>query len=363
MMPAMLPQFGAECLVSDRHGGRPKQPREGDPQMTTRLLTALALATAAWLTAAVPATATAAWPERPVQMIIPYPPGGATDVIGRILAQRLSAGLGQPVVVENKGGAGGNIGAGLVAKARNDGYTILMAAMTSHSTMATLEKGRLSYDLLNDLTAVQVVGYVPLVFVVHPSVPAKTFSELVAYAKANPGKLNYASSGAGAPQRMAAELFRKQANAEMIHVPYKGSGPAMTDLVGGQVNLMAETVPAALQFVKSGKLRALAVTTAEKISMLPEVPTVAESGGIWKDFEVVSTFGVMVPQGTPPPVVQRLNAELAKIMQDAEAKEQMLGQGVYALAPQTPDKAAARLRDEVSRWAKVIGEAGIVSDN
>lgn len=333
--------------------------------MEKRFLARLALGTATLATAllALPApAAAAAWPERPLQMIIPYPPGGATDVIGRILAQRLGPLLGQQVVVENKGGAGGNIGAAQVAKAKPDGYTILMAAMTSHSTMATLEKGRLQYDLLKDLTAVQVVGFVPLVFVVHPSVPAKSFAELVDFAKANPGKLNYASSGAGAPQRMAAELFRRQADADMVHVPYKGSGPAMTDLVGGQVNMMAETVPAALQFIKAGKLRALAVTTTEKISMLPDVPTVSESGGIWKGFEVVSTFGVMVPQGTPAEIVDRLNVELGKIMGDPQAQEQMLGQGVYALQPQPPAKAAERLQLEVSRWAKVIDEAKIVSD-
>ena len=319
---------------------------------------------AALALAAVPGQARAqAWPERAVQMIVPYPPGGATDVIGRIIAQRLSTGLGQPVVVENRGGAGGNIGAAAVAKAKNDGYTILMAAMTSHSTMATLEKGRLQYDLLKDLVAVEVVGYVPLVFVVNPEVPAKTFEELVAYAKANPGKLQYASSGAGAPQRMAAELFRGMTGAEMIHVPYKGSGPAMTDLVGGQVNLMAETVPASLQFIKSGKLRALAVTTPEPISMLPDVPTVASAGGIWSGFEVVSTFGVMVPAGSPAPVIERLNRELGKIMVDPQAQEQMLAQGVYALKPKSPDAAAERLRQEVSRWQKVITDAGIISDS
>ncbi len=303
------------------------------------------------------------WPERPLQMIIPYPPGGATDVIGRIVAQRLGPLLGQTVVVDNRGGAGGNIGAAAVAKARPDGQTLLMAAMTSHSTMATLEKGRLQYDLLNDLVAVEVVGFVPLVFVVHPSVPVNSFTDLVAYAKTHPGKLNYASSGAGAPQRMAAELFRIMTGAEMTHIPYKGSGPAMTDLVGGQVNLMAETVPASLQFIKSGKLKALAVTTPEPISMLPDVPTVASAGGIWSGFEVVSTFGVMVPRGTPAPVIARLNTELGKLMIDSEAQAQFLGQGVYALKPKTPAAAAERLEQEVSRWRKVITDAGIISDS
>jgi tripartite-type tricarboxylate transporter receptor subunit TctC len=321
----------------------------------TLLRTALAA-----MALALPAAAFAAWPEHPVKLVVPYPPGGATDVIGRIVAQRLSTALGQQVVIDNKGGAGGNIGADLVAKSKPDGYTLLMAAMTSHSTMVTLEKGKITYDLLKDLTPVEIVGYVPLVFVVHPSVPATTFEQLIAYAKANPGKVSYASSGAGAPQRMAAEMFRKRIGVEMIHVAYKGSGPAMTDLAGGQVLMMAETVPAALQLIKAGKLRAIAVTTQQRISMLPDVPTVAESG--WPDFEVVSTFGVMAPAGTPPDVVARLNAELAKIMQDPAAKEQFLQQGVYTLPPQSPQQAATRLNGEVSKWAKVINEAGIKAD-
>lgn len=310
--------------------------------------------------AAAPLFAWAAYPERPIRMVVPYPPGGATDVIGRIVAQRLGAALGQQVVVENKGGAGGNLGADAVAKAKPDGYTILMGAITSHSTMAKLEKGKLPYDLQKDLTAVMVVGYVPLVFVTHPSVPVSTFQQLVTYVQANPNKLNYASSGAGAPQRMAVELFRKQSGGVMTHVPYKGSGPAMTDMVGGQVQLMAETVPAALQFIKTGKLRALAVTTPQRISMLPDVPTVNESG--WKDFEVTSTFGVLVPAGTPPDVIARLNAELAKIVQSPEAKAQFLEQGVFALAPQAPEKAAERVLAEIARWAKVIDETGVKAD-
>lgn len=328
-------------------------------QKTRRVVLATAAVIGA-LCAMAPLQASAAWPEKAVTMVVPYPPGGATDVIGRILAQRLTTALGQQVVVENRGGAGGNIGAAAVAKAKNDGYTILMGAITSHSTMATLEKGRLQYDLLKDLTPVMIVGQVPLVFVVHPSVPANNLKELIAYGRANPGKLSYASSGAGAPQRMAAELFKRQAGLEMLHVPYKGSGPAMIDLISGTVLMMTETAPASLQFVKAGKLRALAVTTAQRISMLPDVPTAMEAG--LKDFDVSSTFGVLVPTGTPGDVIARLNAELAKIMKDPEAQQQMLGQGVYALPATTPAKAAERLNQEVARWAKVIGDASIKSD-
>jgi tripartite-type tricarboxylate transporter receptor subunit TctC len=317
------------------------------------------LAAAASLLCLAAGSALAQYPNKPIKMIVPYPPGGATDVIGRVLAQRLSTALGQQVVVDNRGGAGGNIGADAVAKAAPDGYTILMGALTSHSIMATLEKDTIRYNLEKELTPVAVVGSVPLVWVVHPSVPVKDMKEFIAYAKANPGKLTYASSGAGAPQRMCAELFRGMTGADMIHVPYKGSGPAMTDLVGGQVNTMCETVPASMQLIKAGKLRALGVTTAKRISMLPDVPTTAEQG--MPGYEVASMFGVLVPAGTPKPVIDRLNAELAKILAMPEAQAQLLEQGAYAVQT-TPEQAATRVRAEIAMWAKVIKQANIKSD-
>ena len=301
----------------------------------------------------------AQYPNKPIKMIVPYPPGGATDVIGRVLAQRLSTALGQQVVIDNRGGAGGNIGADAVAKSAPDGYTLLMGALTSHSIMATLEKGSIRYDLEKDLTPVAVVGSVPLVWVVHPSVPVKDMKEFVAYAKANPGKLTYASSGAGAPQRMCAELFRGMTGADMIHVPYKGSGPAMTDLVGGQVNTMCETVPASMQLIRAGKLRALGVPAAKRISMLPDVPTTAEQG--MPGYEVASLFGVMVPAGTPRPIIDRLNAELQKILATPEAQAQLLEQGAYAVQT-TPEQASARVQREIAMWAKVIKDANIKAD-
>jgi len=311
--------------------------------------------------AALAATAALAqpYPSKSIKLIVPYPPGGATDVIGRVMAQRLTTALGQQVVVDNRSGAGGNIGAEAVAKSPPDGYTLLMGALTSHSIMATLEKGSIRYDLGKDLVPVAVVGSVPLVWVVHPSLPVKTLQELVAYAKANPGKLTYASSGAGAPQRMCAELFKLKIGADMIHVPYKGSGPAMADLVGGQVLTMCETVPAALQLIKGGKLRALAVTTSERISQLPDVPTAAEAGvtGI----EVASLFGVMAPAGTPAPIVAKLNAEIQKILAMPEAQEQLLQQGAYAVK-MSPEQSNDRIKQEISQWAKVIQDAKIKAD-
>jgi tripartite-type tricarboxylate transporter receptor subunit TctC len=299
------------------------------------------------------------YPTKSIKLIVPYPPGGATDVIGRVLAQRLTTALGQQVVVDNRGGAGGNIGAEAVAKSAPDGYTLLMGALTSHSIMATLEKGTIRYDLGKDLVPVAVVGSVPLVWVVTPSLPVKTLQELVTYAKANPGKLSYASSGAGAPQRMCAELFKLKIGADMIHVPYKGSGPAMADLVGGQVLTMCETVPASLQLIKGGKLRALAVTMPERISQLPDVPTAAEAGvtGI----EVASLFGVMAPAGTPAPIVAKLNAEIQKVLAMPEAQEQLLAQGAYAVR-MTPEQSGERIKREIAQWAKVIQDAKIKSD-
>jgi tripartite-type tricarboxylate transporter receptor subunit TctC len=302
----------------------------------------------------------AAYPDRPIKLIVPYPPGGATDVIGRILAKNLGDSLGQQVLVENRSGAGGNIGAEAVAKANPDGYTLLMGAVTSHSTMATLEKGKLRYDLLKDFTPVMIVGSVPLVVVVNPNVPVRTLKGLVDYAKANPDKLNYASSGAGAPQRMGAEIFQKEAGLKITHVPYKGSGPAMTDLVAGQVNMMVETVPAALPFINAGQLRPLAVTTAKRISMLPDVPTTAESG--MPTLEVSSTFGVLAPVSTPIPIVDQLNSAIAKLLLNPEVKEAFLKQGVYAAAPTKPKKSAELLATEVKRWEKVIREADIKAE-
>jgi len=309
-------------------------------------------------------SAWAAYPEKAVRMVVPYPAGGATDIIGRLLAQRLSVVFKQPIVVENRPGVSGNLGAREVAKAEADGYTLLMGAISSHAAMATLSGARAGYDVLKDFASIQVVGEVPMVFVVHPSFPVETFGQLVAYARANPGKVSYASGGAGAPHRMTAELFRIQAGLEMLHVPYKGSAPAMTDLVGGQVNMMADTVPSALPFIRAGKLRALAVTTPRRVQMLPEVPTVAEAGGPpWKDFDVSIYYGLLAPTGTPAEVLHRLNTEAAKIMLDPETQRSLQQHGVNILAPQTLANANERLSREVARWTRVIATAGIKADD
>jgi tripartite-type tricarboxylate transporter receptor subunit TctC len=234
-----------------------------------------------------------------------------------------------------------------------------MGAVTSHSIIHTLEHGKVPYNFEQDFSPITMVGSVPLVFVVNPSVPAKNLKELIAFAKSKPGYLTYASSGAGAPQRMAAELFKRTAGVDILHVPYKGSGPAMTDLVGGQVLMMVETVPAAQQFIKSGKLRGLAVTTPQRISMLPEMPTAAEAG--LPGFEVSSMFGLLAPANTPKPIVDRLNAEMIKILEKPEVKEQLLQQGAYAMSA-TPEQTKVRIKKEIDMWAKVITESKITSD-
>jgi tripartite-type tricarboxylate transporter receptor subunit TctC len=219
-----------------------------------------------------PAMSADAYPDKPIRLIVPYPPGGATDVIGRVLAQELTGALGQSVIVENRAGAAGNIGADQVAKAQPDGYTLLMGALTSHSINAALYRGRVTYDVEKSFAPVSIVGTVPLVFVVNPSVQAKTLSEFIALAKSKPGYITMASAGNGSPQHLAGEMFKRTAGVDILHVPYKGSGPAMTDLMGGQVLSMIETVPAAQGNIKAGKLRALAVTSPQRVDALPPIP-------------------------------------------------------------------------------------------
>jgi tripartite-type tricarboxylate transporter receptor subunit TctC len=300
------------------------------------------------------------YPDKPIKLVIPYPPGGATDVIGRIMAQELSKSLNQQVVPDNRAGDSGNIGADMVAKSPADGYTLLMGALTSHSINANLDKDKIRYNLEKDFTPVDVVGVVPLVFVVNPSVPVKNMKEFIAYAKANPGKLTFASSGAGAPQRLAMEMFRYQLGLDLLHVPYKGSGPAMTDLVGGQVLTMSETVPAALQFIQAGQLRPLAVTTAKRISQLPDVPTVTEATGL-PNFDVVSMFGILAPAGTPKPIIDKLSGDIKIILQRPEVQERMLAAGVYVnyLSPADSSK---RISREMSMWSKVIKDSNVKAD-
>jgi tripartite-type tricarboxylate transporter receptor subunit TctC len=296
------------------------------------------------------------YPSKVIKLIVPYPPGGATDVIGRVMAQKLSVALSQQVIVDNRAGAAGSIGAAAVASAAPDGYTLLMGAMTSHSISAVLYKKVVNFDMDKSFAPIAIVGTVPLVFVVNPAVKANTLAEFIALAKSKPAKLSFASAGNGSPQHLAGEMFQRVAGVQMLHVPYKGSGPAMTDLMGGQVDSMIETAPAAQSHIKAGKLRALAAASAQRVPTLPDVPTATEAG--LKGFEVSSMFGIAAPAGTPAAIITRLNAALKSILGMQEVKDSLLAQGVIS-SYTTPEEATLALQGESAKWTKVILEGNI----
>ena len=296
------------------------------------------------------------YPNKPVRLVVPYAPGGATDVIGRVLAKQLSDALGQQFVVDNRAGAGGSLGAGQVAKSAADGYTLLMGAFTSHTINAALMPTVVPFDIHKSFAHVSVVGTVPLVFVVNPGVAVNSVKELVALAKSKPGAVMFASAGNGSPQHLATEMFKRQAQVDVMHVPYKGSGPAIADLLGGQVNAMIDTVPAAQAQIKAGKLRALATTTKERVPSVPDVPTVVEAG--MPDMLVSSMFALSAPAGTPEAVVQKLNGALKQILSKQEVKDSMLAQGVLA-AYHTPEESTRTINAEYERWAKLIKDGNI----
>ena len=299
------------------------------------------------------------YPNKPVKLIVPYPPGGATDVIGRAIALRLSTTLNQQVIVDNRVGATGSIGAAATANAAPDGYTFLMGALTSHTINSILMGAKSSFDINKSFTPVALVGIVPLVFVVNPEVKAKNLKELIVLAKANPGKITFASPGNGSPQHLAGELFQRLAGVTMLHVPYKGSGPAMTDLIAGQVQTMIETVPASQAYIKAGKLRALAAASNQSISTLPEVPTIDKAG--LPGFEVNSKFGVLAPVGTPAPIVKKISDAIKDILTMPEVKESLLQQGVVASYANS-NETTRLIKSEYDRWYKIIKEANIQAE-
>jgi len=294
------------------------------------------------------------YPAKPMRLVVPFPAGGTTDILARAVAQRLSEAWGQQVIVDNRPGAGGNIGSDLVAKAKPDGYTLLMGTVGTHAINPSLYRN-MPYDHVKDFAPVILVAGVPNVLVVNPALPVHSVPELIAYAKANPGKLNFASSGNGTSIHLSGELFKAMTGVEMTHVPYKGSAPALTDLIGGQVQLMFDNLPSSLPFIKAGKLRALAVTSGARAAALPDLPTLAESG--LPGFEASSWFGVLAPAGTSRDIVAKLNGAIAGWLASPEAKEKLLAQGAIA-AGGTPEDFARHIGAETSKWAKVVKASG-----
>ena len=304
---------------------------------------------------ALAAHAQAPYPNHPVRIVVPFPAGGTTDIIARAVAQRLTEATGQSFVVENRAGAAGNIGAELVAKSPPDGYTMLMGTVGTHAINSSLY-AKMPYDHVKDFVPVILVAGVPNVLEINPSVPVNSVQELIAYAKANPGKLNFASSGSGTSIHLSAEMFKVMTGVQMAHVPYKGSAPALADLMGGQVQLMFDNLPSSLALIKAGKLKPLAVTSLTRSSALPDVPTIAESG--LPGFEASSWFGLLAPAGTPKEVVAKINGEVAKWLATPDAKEKLAAQGAIASAALTPEDFARHITAETAKWAKVVKDSG-----
>ena len=295
------------------------------------------------------------YPSKPIRLIVPFAAGGGNDNIARLVGKRLTDSVGQPLVIDNRPGAGGVLGAELAAKAAPDGYTLFLGGVGSHAVNPNLIE-KLPYDPIKDFAPVILLAQAPLILVVHPSVPARTFAEFVAYARNNPGKLNFASNGNGSSSQLAAVMFDSMAGAEMVHVPYKGLAPALTDLLSGQVQLMFSSVVAILPHIKAGKLRALAVTGAGRLPSLPEVPTIAESG--FPGYEASSWYGILAPAGTPRDIVTKLNAELSKALAQPEVRNSLLADGAEPVGG-TPENFAAYIRSEKERMGKLIRDAKI----
>ena len=314
----------------------------------------LSITGAGAIAAAVPQQVLAqSYPNKPIKFVVGFAPGGATDVIGRLMAKKIGDALGQPIIIENRAGGSSNIGAEVVARAVPDGYTFYVCAITSAINVSLFPK--LAFDFARDFEPVALFANVPNILVVHPSVPAKTVKELIDYARAQPGKLSYASSGAGTSIHLSGELFKMLAKVDMVHIPYKGSAPAMTDMIGGQVQVMFDNMPSALPHVKAGKLRALAVTSAQRSPSAPEVPTMGEAGVA--GFDVQSWFGLVAPKGTPKDIIARLNAESVKALATADIKERFMELGAVP-GPMSPEAFGDYIRSEIIRWGEVVKVSG-----
>ncbi|MFM7000161.1 MAG: Bug family tripartite tricarboxylate transporter substrate binding protein [Limnohabitans sp.] len=309
------------------------------------------------------ALAQTAWPNKPVKILVPFTPGGTTDILARAIAPDLSKAFGQQFVVENKGGAGGNLGTEVVAKSPGDGYTLLMGTVGTHGINRALY-AKLPYDPFKDFAPITLVAGVPNVMVVNAEKAAankiNTVNDFIKYAKANPGKLNMASSGNGTSIHLAGELFKSQTGTFMAHIPYRGSGPALLDLAAGNMDVMFDNLPSAMQLIKGGKLKALAVTSAQRSAALPDVPTVEEAAGL-KGFEASSWFGLLAPAGTPPDVINRIQQEVAKSLATPAMKERLATLGAIP-SGNTPAQFAALIESEHKKWAEVVKASGAKVD-
>ena len=299
-----------------------------------------------------------AWPTKPVTLVVPYPPGGGTDVIARIVQEPLTKELGQPVIIENRGGAGGSVGTAAAAKATPDGYTLLFT-LSSHTINPAIYRN-LPFDTERDFAAISQVASLPQLFAVHPATPHRTFKELLTYIREHPHKVDYASVGVGSPSHMAGELLKLKLDLDMVHVPYRGGGPAVAAAIAGDVPLIIVSIPAAMGQVKAGRLRPLAVSTAKRTAILPDVPTVAEATGL-KDFEVDSWYAMFAPAKTPSGVVQRMNEELATVLARPEVKAKLLEQGAEAVTS-TPEALSARVHREIAEWQALVKRVPIEAD-
>jgi tripartite-type tricarboxylate transporter receptor subunit TctC len=310
---------------------------------------------AAWLIAALPAIAADAqsYPSKPIRIIVPFPPGGISDVMSRVFGQKFTDAWNQPVIVENRAGAGGNIGTEIVAKSPPDGYTLVMGSIGTHAVNVSLFS-KLPYDPVRDFAPVALVIEADGLLVLHPSVPVKTVKDLIALARARPGQLVYASAGNGTAAHLAGELFKSMAKIDLVHIPYKGNVPAISDLVGGQTSMLFATLPTVLPLAKAGKLHALAVTGAQRNPTVPDVPTMADT---LPGFEVTNWIALFAPAGTPGDIVAKLNAEIMRIMRLPDVQSRLVNEGAK-FTPNTPSEFAAFVKAEITKWGKVIKDTG-----
>jgi tripartite-type tricarboxylate transporter receptor subunit TctC len=326
-------------------------------QAARRTLIAASLSALALSAIVLPAQAQDKWPSKPITYVVPFPAGGTTDILARLIGQKLGPALGTTVIIDNRPGAGGNIGSEMVARAAPDGYTIMGGTISSHSINASLYK--LSYDPLKSFAPITLIGTNANVLVVNPASPFKSVKELVAAAKAKPGSLSFASAGNGTSQHLSAELFKTMTSIDMVHIPYKGSAPAIQDVIGGQVPLMFDTTVVAGPFIQSGKVRPLAVTSAKRVASLPDVPTMAEAGV--PGYEVVSWQAMFAPAGTPSAIVQRLQTEVAAILKQPDVQERFAKLGVDP-SGMAPQQLAEFQAAEIAKWAKVVKAANVKVD-